>query len=321
MSTYFDAWAWATNASNSACPGMSLKCRQPNACARDPNISRWYCCGASGDDFSVCWAGSTTCSSDGSTFECRKGQTTWCCRSNRESCTLVSNQINVCWSNGHNTLKNISVPDIESALASRSAAAPSSASYISFDPLSLIAQTAPPPSSTSTSTGSPRDNASRTSSTVGPAQTDPAPASQGGAGSSPNGLEPGVIAGIVIAIAATFVLGAIGTFFLRRRKKDRSAAAAAAVASHYGQQFGYGQDQQPQQGYHHDGAPFGSPHPSEMQGSTPHQAYPHSYYEAGSKPFPHPGRPELWGTMPGAELPARNTEASELHGDQAQRPR
>ncbi|KAL8366474.1 hypothetical protein RB595_004988 [Gaeumannomyces hyphopodioides] len=333
MSTYFDGWAWSTNSSSFKCPGMGFECKAPGACARDPSISKWYCCNANSDPFNLCWTGATTCSDDGTTFECRNGQSKWCCTSKREVCTSAANQINICWSTGYDTLKNISVSAIESAHASRSAAAPSSASYISFDPLSLIAQTAPPSSSASTSsssqtsaTGSLTDSVSKTSSTGGPAQTDPAAASQGGTGSSSAGLGTGAIAGIAIGIASGIILAAIVIFFLWRRNKAKSAAATSSPVampptSHSQQQFDNGQYQQLQQSYHPDGTAFGSPHSSEMQGSTPQQPYPYSYYGAESKPAPYPGRPELWGNAPSAELPASNTEASELHGDQTQRPR
>ncbi|KLU89890.1 hypothetical protein MAPG_08859 [Magnaporthiopsis poae ATCC 64411] len=314
--TYFDSWYWSTNASSFTCPGIGgFKCEAPGACARDPNISKRYCCNANTDPYDVCWTGATTCSTDGSTFQCGSGQYTWCCISKREVCTPVSGQINICWSNGYNTLKNISVPALQSAHSSLSAAAPTAASSITFDPLSLIAQTAPLSTSTSTSTTQ-TSSTSRTSTTGPAAQTDAGGAgSPAGSGSS-TGLSGGAIAGIAIGVAAGLALVALGIFFLWRRNKTKKDAAASSNDQYQYQQM---QQQQQPQGYHPDGTPFGSPQSSEMPGST----IPPYYQEAYAKAGDHPGRPELGGSTPGIELPPSHNgwTASELQGDHVQQPR
>lgn len=308
--TYFDSWYWSTNATRLTCPGIGgFRCDAPGACARDPNINKWYCCNANTDPYSVCWTGATTCSTDGSTFQCGSGQNKWCCISKREVCTPASDQINICWSTGYDTLRNISVPALQSAHSSLSAAAPT-ASSITFDPLSLIAQTAPP--STSTSTSTTETSTTSKTSTTGPAaaQTDPAgagsPAGSVSSSASP-GLSGGAIAGIAVGVAAGLALVALGIFFLWRRNKTKKDAASS------NDQYQY----QQQQAYHPDGTPLGSPLSSEMPGSAIQPYYHEAYAKAGGG---YPGRPELLGTTPGIELPPSHTP-SELDGDHVQQPR
>lgn len=66
-----------------SCPGSPFKCPPPSACSRDPTTGRTFCC----DPESVCYSGSTTCASDGSTFECGT-EGSWCCTS--ETCVLLA---------------------------------------------------------------------------------------------------------------------------------------------------------------------------------------------------------------------------------------
>lgn len=65
-------------------------------------------------------------------------------------CTATKNQINICWSTEHDILNNITNKMLNNTYSSLSAAHPSATSR-SFDPLALIAQTAPPASSATSS--------------------------------------------------------------------------------------------------------------------------------------------------------------------------
>ncbi len=211
MTDYYEDYFFTSNVSDHTCPGFgTFKCLPPNACARDPNTGRRYCC----DVKDVCWTFVATCANDGSTIDCGTGGTSWCCVNGRERCTETQNQINICWSTAHDTLNNISNSVLNDTYSSLSSAHPSATTW-SFSPFALIAETQPALTATtsSTSTG--------TTSTTNPdiaTGTAPVPTETGHA---KPGLTGGAIAGIVIGVVA-LALAAVGAFFLWRRNKQRS---------------------------------------------------------------------------------------------------
>ncbi len=80
MTDYFDNYFFTSNVTDFVCPGFSsFQCTAPNACARDPNTGRRYCCDAA----DVCWTVTVDCARDGSTIDCGGGSTTWCCLDKR----------------------------------------------------------------------------------------------------------------------------------------------------------------------------------------------------------------------------------------------
>ncbi len=76
MTDYFDNYFFTSNLTSFVCPGFSsFQCKEPNACARDPNTGKRYCC----DSNDVCWTITSNCATDGTTLDCGGGDSTWCC--------------------------------------------------------------------------------------------------------------------------------------------------------------------------------------------------------------------------------------------------
>ncbi|KAH8837775.1 hypothetical protein MCOR27_003999 [Pyricularia oryzae] len=240
MTDYFDNWYFATNKTSNTCPTIPFKCVGPNACARDPNTGRSYCCDAG--PTAVCWTGSTPCQGDGSTMACGSGTSSWCCLANgREKCTETRNQINICWSTAHDTLRNISVASLEAVQSSLASKNPD-ASSLMFTPTDIIAATRTPtatPSTSVTTTSSGASSATSSTSTS-PAATSAAGAAEGaGSGnsnadsssSSSSSLGPGAIAGVVVGlVAALAIIGLVGFLIWRRIKRKEADNMAAANA-------------------------------------------------------------------------------------------
>ncbi|TLD11886.1 hypothetical protein PspLS_11321 [Pyricularia sp. CBS 133598] len=238
MTDYFDNWFFATNKTSNTCPTIQFTCIAPNACARDPNTGRSYCCDAGST--AVCWAGSTPCRGDGSTMACGSGSTSWCCLANgKEKCTETRNQINICWSTGHDTLRNISVASLEAVHSSLASKNPD-ASSLMFTPTDIIAATRTPtatPSTSATTTGSVASSVTTSNTSNPPAATGAAGAAEGaGSGnsnsdSSSSSLSPGAIAGVVVGlVAALAIIGLVGFFVWRRIKRKEADNLAAANA-------------------------------------------------------------------------------------------
>ncbi|EJT72486.1 hypothetical protein GGTG_09352 [Gaeumannomyces tritici R3-111a-1] len=196
MATSFDSWYWLGNSDRDLCPGVGLwKCKAPDACARDPTASKWYCCNAKSDGYQICWRGKTSCSNNGPILQCDIGQKTWCCLED-------------------------SMPFLESAYSSLSSAAAATAIALSFDPLSLISLTAAPPTvMVGPGTGRPPRAPSRTQQVPRPPPPAPAlptPRAAGWGG--------GAIAGIAVGVAAGLALVAVGIFLLWRRGRPGAYA-------------------------------------------------------------------------------------------------
>ncbi|KFZ03710.1 hypothetical protein V502_10725 [Pseudogymnoascus sp. VKM F-4520 (FW-2644)] len=209
-----------------SCPGMPFKCEPPSACSRDPTTGRFFCC----DPKSVCYAGTTTCSSDSSTFQCGTKSNAWCCTSDSESCTGTSGQINVCWSKLRDLLLDVGIPVLNKTYTSLSAADPEVTSW-SFNPQALIAATdttsqassTTPSSSSTPSSSTPSSTATTAAPTTtaddtaaGSSQTPSTPTDV----SSSKSLSGGAIGGIVVGAVGALVLVALAVFFLRRRRRN-----------------------------------------------------------------------------------------------------
>lgn len=81
---YFDNWFWTSKKTDNVCPGMgTAKCTPPNACARDPNTGKEYCCDKQSKGGSVCWSLAEKCSSSGGTINCGTGNQLYCCLDKR----------------------------------------------------------------------------------------------------------------------------------------------------------------------------------------------------------------------------------------------
>lgn len=217
MSDYFDNYFFTSNVSSHTCPGFgSNVCKPPNACARDPNTGRRYCCDVS----DVCWTLTETCASDGSTIDCGTGTTKWCCVDQREKCTAAKNQVNICWATAHDILNNITNKVLNDTYSSLSSAHPSATTW-AFSPEELIAQTAPPTTSGASPTSS--GASSGTSAATNPSGSN----DNGGGDNTTSKISSGAIAGIVIGAIAGVALIAAGLFFLWRRARNQNAAKAA----------------------------------------------------------------------------------------------
>ncbi|KAK4183021.1 hypothetical protein QBC35DRAFT_131794 [Podospora australis] len=242
-------WMFTGAATNNVCPSWrnTLKCNPTSACATDNETGRQYCC----EDVNqgTCWIDTTPCATDGSTFKCTRGSSSWCCLTDKEICTESAGQINICWAaEPKNLLRDISPNALRSAYSSLTSARPDASSY-TFDPQLLIAATASPSSSSSrpaTSDTSTTSTPSTNTQTTESSTTETAVQTGGGAGSSDNlGNSPvtgdtstgggdknfgaGAIAGIIIGVVAGIALGAALTWFLLRRARRRAAAGVAGA--------------------------------------------------------------------------------------------
>ncbi|KAI6314566.1 hypothetical protein MCOR30_009914 [Pyricularia oryzae] len=237
MTDYYDIWFFTTNKTSNICPNNTFKCMAPGACARDPNTGHSYCCDAG--PTAVCWTNTTPCQDDGSTIVCGSGATSWCCLANgKEKCTEMRNQINICWSTGHDTLRNISVASIEAVHSSLASKNPDASSLI-FTPTEIIARTRTSTTTTSTTTSSsgPSLVTSNINTSTSLAAANASGAAEGsGSGksnsdSSLSSLGPDTIAGMVVGLVATLtIIGVIGFLIWRRIKRKEADNMAAANA-------------------------------------------------------------------------------------------
>ncbi|CAK7245867.1 MAG: hypothetical protein STHCBS139747_007472 [Sporothrix thermara] len=235
MTDYFDNYFFTSSISGYTCPGFGGNvCRPPNACARDPNNGRRYCCDVTG----VCWTLTETCAKDGSTTDCGTGSQTWCCVDGREECTATKNQINICWATHHDILNNITNKVLNNTYSSLSKAHPSATTW-AFDPLSLIALTAPPTSSAtpSSAVSSAASSASAASSSSASFSNAASAASTSALSTSPadstggsKSISGGAIAGIVIGSVAGVALIAGVLFYLWRRARNKKMASGSYQA-------------------------------------------------------------------------------------------
>ncbi|KAI6366477.1 hypothetical protein MCOR25_005124 [Pyricularia grisea] len=327
MTDYYDNWYFATNKTKNTCPTNPFTCVAPNACARDPNTGRSYCCDAGST--AVCWTGSTTCQGDGSTMACGSGTTSWCCLANgKEKCTETKNQINICWSTGYDTLRNISVASLEAVYSSLASKNPD-ASSLMFTPTEIIASTRTPATTTTSTSASTTTTSSGASSVTSgtdspPAATNAAGAAEGGgsgnsnSGSSSPALGPGAIAGVVVGlVAALAIIGLVGFLIWRRIKRKEADNVAAANAQspgtselpgHNGLPFSPRSDASELPiGYSHIAAHGGGPHDNKMyQDGENNREY---YKVPGTSPSEMPT--PYYDNTP-AEMPTSYNTTSEL---------
>ncbi|EHA51784.1 hypothetical protein MGG_07657 [Pyricularia oryzae 70-15] len=290
ISDGFDNWFFTTNKTQNQCPSVSAKCIPPKACSRDPSTGQSFCCDTGLR--TVCWRGATTCKTDGTTLSCGSGSNSWCCLAGSEKCTERSGQTGICWSTLQNTLKQISVPDLEVAFSSLSSAQPA-ASTLPFTPSRLIA---------ATMSGSPDSSATATGDD-GPAAVTNVPGSPSGtsssasdaAGSGSGGLAPGAIAGMVVGLVLGLAVIAVSGFLIWRCIKRREARAAGGGVGH------------PTTTGELDGTPSSSPELLKSSAQSTHQPY--GYHQvAGAHGGDGGGATEMEGS-PGA------AQSAELHQD------
>ncbi|KAH7089240.1 hypothetical protein FB567DRAFT_591351 [Paraphoma chrysanthemicola] len=212
----YDRLYFAANSSNFFCTnGFGLSCRPPSICAHDDLINKYYCCNP-GDPSAVCYTGmnvdckGTNGGPSGAQQQCTSK---YCCLLDREKCTQVTNQINICWATAENPVANLSKQLSNETYSSLSSAQPSATSF----PININALLA---SSTPASLASSL-SASATSST----SSSPSPSTTGTNGGGGGGLSGGAIGGIVGGVVGGLaLLGAIA-FFLWRRKNNANKTA------------------------------------------------------------------------------------------------
>ncbi|KAK4442199.1 hypothetical protein QBC34DRAFT_419086 [Podospora aff. communis PSN243] len=228
-------WMFTGPGNDFVCPTWSsgFKCNPTAACASDNATGRQYCCE---DQQGMCWNQAATCATDGSTFNCTRGTSTWCCMTNTEICTEAAGQINICWAaNPRNVLLDIAPNALRSAYSSLTAARPTASSY-TFDPELLMAATTSASSSSSTSRVT---DAAASTSTGSSSTTEQTPTTRSGAGAvnsgtntptpdDDKGLGAGAIAGIVVGVILAIAIGAALAWFFMRKKNRKSDNLAGA---------------------------------------------------------------------------------------------
>ncbi|KAF1809451.1 hypothetical protein P152DRAFT_461397 [Eremomyces bilateralis CBS 781.70] len=217
MADIFRDSLFTSKATDYVCPKWTSPwrfwCNAPSICTTDSRTSKQYCCNP-GD---ICWAPTSACSGDGSTFTCTSGDSTWCCLKDKEICTQLTGQRNICYTTSPNPLQNFTESVLDDTFSSLSSAAPTASAY-RFDLAALLGQTthtsgqiADPTGTSSTSDGVPLSNS--------PSSGQP----------SAGSLSGGAIAGIVIGALAVVVIAAlVVVLFLRYRQKPKNQVAQLA---------------------------------------------------------------------------------------------
>ncbi|KAK0641979.1 hypothetical protein B0T16DRAFT_462000 [Cercophora newfieldiana] len=245
-------WMFTGPGNDFVCPtwNVAFKCNPTAACATDNATGRQYCCE---DQQGMCWIHAASCATDGSTFNCTRGTTSWCCMTGSEICTEASGQTNICWaSNPQNVLLDIAPNALKGAYSSLTSIQPAAATY-TFDPVLLMAATTS--SSTSSRTTGALSTPSTSNSTPTPPSSTGGPQNPNGGSSdsgaannnnngtstpiasTSNGLGAGAIAGIVVGVIAAIAIGAALAWFLMSRKRkqevedDISGGGAGAAQS------------------------------------------------------------------------------------------
>ncbi|RYP55203.1 hypothetical protein DL768_000197 [Monosporascus sp. mg162] len=210
----FGRWAFASVEGQYLCEGIPYGCRPPNACVRDLDTLRPYCCDYDG----TCWTVPATCSTDQSTMNCTNSQATWCCLDDRERCD--QSKSGFCLSLAENMLRNIDISVLNETYLSLREAQPTAVS-LSFNPTQLTGVPARTSSSVqaaaSTSTNSEPTSSPSSTSAISVASDiveTPEPSSTDALG---GGVIGGVVAGAVVGVA----LLAVAIWFLIRRNKQK----------------------------------------------------------------------------------------------------
>ncbi|RYP40612.1 hypothetical protein DL767_001612 [Monosporascus sp. MG133] len=210
----FGRWAFASVEGQYLCEGIPYGCRPPNACVRDLDTLRPYCCDYEG----TCWTVEATCSTDGSTMNCTNSDSTWCCLDDRERCDQSKNYF--CLSLAENMLRSIDISVLNDTYLSLREAQPTAVS-LSFNPTQLIGAptrtSSSAPATASTSTNSEPTSSSSPTSAISVASDiaeTPEP-------NSSNALGGGVIGGIVAGAVVGVALLVVAIWFLIRRNKRK----------------------------------------------------------------------------------------------------
>ncbi|TLS30594.1 hypothetical protein PpBr36_02522 [Pyricularia pennisetigena] len=192
----YDNWFFATNKTDNKCPSFNAKCIPPKACARDPNTGQWVDPVLRiGVEQLVLFV--------------------WI------KCTERPGQSGICWSTLQNTLKQISVAELDAAFSSLSSAQPAS-STLQFTPSTMIAATA-------TSDGGP---ASVTDAPGSPSSSSSPASEAAGNGNSSGGLSAGAIAGMVVGLVLGLAVIAASGFLIWQCVKRRDARARGGGDMH-----------------------------------------------------------------------------------------
>ncbi|KAF7188318.1 hypothetical protein HII31_10382 [Pseudocercospora fuligena] len=207
--------------SSNGCDGLAFGCEAPfSMCAYDSVKDKYYCC--SGEQYNACRAFSTSCTDSASTQTCGDGS--WCClsESGGERCTSRSGQINVCVATQDNPIADVPQLLMNETYSSLTSANPSATS-LSVDVTSLVAEA----TSSSSSTSSAATTASSTTSTAGPTST----TANSDSGSTTTGAIAG---GVVGGVAGLAIIGGVIWFFLRKRKSNSHDSPAAEKRENFG---------------------------------------------------------------------------------------
>ncbi|KAI3318470.1 hypothetical protein HD806DRAFT_549107 [Xylariaceae sp. AK1471] len=220
MTPILESYSFATSQTDFRCPKIPFVCLPPeSACAEDLSTLRRYCC----DHAGACWNDIATCASDGSTFECRNDEATWCCVSQSERCD--QSRANSCLSTGENPIRYLEISILQDAYSSLSTDAASTATLLAFDP-SRLAAAAQASSLTSSSaileTVPPRDPIPSPSNSLSGTQT--YSLSSGGIG--------GIVGGGFVGILA--VAFAVRFFTKQNNQRQPVPAEEPVITAHDG---------------------------------------------------------------------------------------
>ncbi|PVH94512.1 hypothetical protein DM02DRAFT_633656 [Periconia macrospinosa] len=235
----YDQFYFPTKDANNRCHDAGNACPPPSVCAHEALTDTHYCC-TTGSKDAVCWINSQTCrGEDKKPATGQLGCPTnaspngYCCRSDKEQCTLRSGQINICWAVPANPIATVSQDLINNTYSSLLSASPSAKTLtVELAALLSTSSSVPPSSSTSTpsntpSSSPPAEPLSSTPSTTPSTSPSTSPSPPPTSSSISGGAIGGIVAGAIAGIAA--VSG--GIFLLLRRRRNNNASPSADHAS------------------------------------------------------------------------------------------
>ncbi|KAF4968645.1 hypothetical protein FSARC_4020 [Fusarium sarcochroum] len=205
-------WKFAGNASNPRCPNINWDCNPPNACASHPDTLRGYCCDAVAHG--NCWNWGDAGHDPEYTKLCSDDEKlkNWRCERKSEVCSGVEGFCEIQDKKELNVLPEIGSSVLQK-LYSSMYSANTSATYLSFDPSTLLA-------ATQTSSLTAQSEAATSTS------TESSTAATSNAVENKGGLSGGAIGGIVAGSIVGVALLGLGVWLFKKRRRGEGVIKA-----------------------------------------------------------------------------------------------